>query len=193
MKLDWQNVEDELYATWVADVRRFAAEHSDECYCSFGAVVEPSVGRVDLCLNTPESAKESFAQAYPYEYRPTPEEADEIKWNPGEWLYYNFNGSSEERWERFEEFMGEENDLAAGGEDKQRQISSRFFSLCHKVLVRSAKDGVYDCLSRTADFQLICYHFHGTVADARLEMKKALVEYNATGLKHIFHVEVDSA
>jgi len=113
MEIDWPTLEDRLFDLAAQDIKRFASKHRDETFYGFAFDCNSEYGNVLLCLNTPDSLRQT---AIEYATNPpnqeaydaiernmeailgrktssqdkptTPEDKEkELRWSLGDWKY----------------------------------------------------------------------------------------------------------
>ena len=200
MNIDWPALEACLFRLSAREIRRFAAAHAAETFYGFMFDCNSEYGQVLLCLNTPESLRDSAVQ---YATNPplqeafdairrdieekigkkifdkrTPKSAEENekehRWSPGDWKYQGFNSEDFDRgWDSFESAVLEQCEEEEQDEETfMRPTQVRFMEAACRILLRLERENVFGVLNRTPDFSTLARDHDEDEADARARFEE---------------------
>ena len=198
MRINWTALEARIHRQLVSAVAEFARRHGRERFYGF-ALTTRDDGLIRLSANTPESFRAECRSRDRKIYGPAAGERragalDELKWDTGAWLYCAFNCERGPLYDIswyglqlsfLESCQSLDNGQVVAAADK-------FVALCFRVLIRTARDRLYDCLNRTKDFKLLGedYNDPDGLRGSRRKMRRALRENKAKDLASNFALNV---
>jgi hypothetical protein len=148
---DWVAFEAALELLLEADVRRFAAEHSEEDFYAVGLDCNSAYCDILLSANTMTRLREAaigYAKSGSEEDIAT--EAGVLRWAFGDWKYHGFNISGRDDWARYHQIPPGRNELHS------HEACERFMQAATKALIALESRGVFSVFRRSSDFEVAC-------------------------------------
>ena len=179
MAIDWDAFEAQLLDSTTREIATFAAANASTPYYGFMFDCNSDYGQVLLCLNTDESLQkqaESYKTGNADLYaRDTVEDIKRsLRWNAGDWEHQGFNTDSFD--DDLSEFESAVSDATMDEEEDEETFMTptqdRFMKSVCRVLLQLEQANAFDCLRRTADFQVFVADHDETDDDSwgRLKM-----------------------
>jgi hypothetical protein len=187
-KLDWIEIESSLHSLVVKTIAAFGKKHSTEIFYALYFDFPNRWSGIRIHLNTPEQLRkraEEYTRSNPEHYaRRAPEAiANEIRWQPGDFGYFDINGTK--AWAKAWSKYAEQLEAAAAAQDVSVYATGEFVELkflltASRVLLRLETDGSLDCLPRTRNFRTCCMTHEERPEDAWKRMHLLRLQLAAT-------------
>jgi hypothetical protein len=162
--IKWSQVEDTLFDLCVKTIKMFAKAHAEEVFYALFIDFAADWTRIRLHLNTPALLRqraEEYVRSNPelYARRSVEAVANDIRWEPGDFGYFDVNNSRgwRQNWTPFAERLTK----AAAKQDAMTYalgdfVELRFLLTVSRVLLRLEAEGALEPLARTRNFRVCC-------------------------------------
>lgn len=186
-KLDWIEIESSLHALVVTTIADFAKKHPNEIFYALYFDFPERWSGIRIHLNTPELLRkraEEYIRSNPelYARRTAEAVANDIRWEPGDFGYFEINGTK--AWARKWSKYAEQLETAAAAQDVSvygtgEFVELKFLLTASRVLLRLESDGSLNCLPRTRNFRTCCMTHEERPEDAWKRMHLLRLQYVA--------------
>lgn len=188
LTLNWVEIEESLHAQAAQCIADFAKKHADETFYALYFDFPKRWSGIRIHLNTPAwlfRRAEEYIGSNPEHYsRRTPESvANDIRWEPGDFGYFDINGTKAwaKKWAKYAEQL----EAAAAAQEAAVYatgdfVELKFLLLASRVLLRMEIDGSLDCLPRTRNFRTCCMTHEERPDDAWKRMRLLRLQLAAT-------------
>jgi hypothetical protein len=186
-KLDWVEIETSLHALVVKTIGDFAKKHSNEVFYALYFDFPERWSGIRIHLNTPELLRkrsEEYIRSNPelYARRTAEAVANDIRWEPGDFGYFEINGTKvwAKKWAKYSEQL----EAAAAAQDVSVYATGEFVELkflltASRVLLRLESDESLNCLPRTRNFRTCCMTHEERPEDAWKRMHLLRLQFVA--------------
>jgi Domain of unknown function (DUF4303) len=148
---DWVEFEAALELLLEADIRRFAAEHSEEEFYAVGLDCNSAYCDILLSANTTDALREAaIGNAINGLEEAISAEVGVLRWGFGDWKYHGFNLSGKDDWERYHQI------LPGGDALHSSEECERFMQAATRALLALERRDAFSVLRKSGHFEVAC-------------------------------------